>query len=325
MKMKLLVVFFTLIFCGVHQLNSQSYAPAAGIPGSTAIHMDSSVFKSWAKSCEVTRGYMDISNPNLGKASAGQDVFGTGKALSNGVVSLGDGGFAILQFDFLISNGPGYDFAVFENSFDGKFLELAFVEVSSDGINFFRFPSHSLTDTVLQTPSYATTDPTKINNLAGKYANTFGTPFDLEELKNINGLNINAISHVKIIDVVGSINPQYASRDSYNNIINDPWPTDFAPGGFDLDAVGVIHHGAPTTISKISNKNEVRIYPNPLSTGSILHLENFLDLYHLYDVNGILVISGNGTSINIGNLKSGFYVLTLFFQDAIIKRKITIL
>jgi hypothetical protein len=33
----------------------------------------------------------------------------------------------------------------------------------------------------------------------------------------------------------------YASYDSQGHQINDPWPTNFPTGGFDLDAVGVIN------------------------------------------------------------------------------------
>ena len=37
------------------------------------------------------------------------------------------------------------------------------------------------------------------------------------------------------------MNNLYASYDSQGNIINDPFPTPFETGGFDLDAIGVIH------------------------------------------------------------------------------------
>jgi hypothetical protein len=49
---------------------------------------------------------------------------------------------------------------------------------------------------------------------------------------------------VRVVDVVGSIDPAYARRDSDGRIVNDPWPTDFpiiGNGGFDLDAIGVFH------------------------------------------------------------------------------------
>ncbi|MEZ4549679.1 MAG: hypothetical protein R2874_04140 [Desulfobacterales bacterium] len=51
-------------------------------------------------------------------------------------VVLGRGGSIILTFDPPVENGEGWDFAVFENSFNDFNLELAFVEVSSNGTDF---------------------------------------------------------------------------------------------------------------------------------------------------------------------------------------------
>ena len=70
-----------------------------------------------------------------------------GKPTSNDtfdVVVLGDAGSITLTFDAPICNGSGYDFAVFENSLNDTFLEFAFIEVSSDGEHFVRFPNYYL-------------------------------------------------------------------------------------------------------------------------------------------------------------------------------------
>lgn len=239
------------------------FAPSVGFPGTTAIAKDSTIFKTWASSCRSSLGWLDIANPTLGKPTIGSEASAVGKAGDNGVLSLGDGGEAVLTFDYPISNGQGPDFAVFENSFNNTFLELAFVEVSSDGIHFVRFPATSLSDTSVQLDNNAAMDATKLNNLAGKYKANYGTPFDLEDIKDSVGLNLKAITHVKIIDVVGNVNPLFGSRDSKNNLINDPYPTPFPSCGFDLDAVGVIN-------SEVLGWNDVTlnrsIYPNP-STG----------------------------------------------------------
>ena len=170
----------------------------------------------------------------------------------NGIVSLGDGGQAILKFENPIINGPGWDFAVFENSFSDTFLELGFVEVSSNGNDFFRFESTSLTQDTIQIDAFGSVIPEKINNLAGKYRANYGTPFELEELSLEQGLDINNITHIKIIDVIGSIDPNIGTYDFQNNLINDPFPTPFPSSGFDLDAVGVIHE-QPLEISNIQN------------------------------------------------------------------------
>lgn len=240
------------------------YAPPAGQLGTTAIHADSNIFIDWAYECVVERGLADISDPSLGQASYGIDEYGTAKA-DNGVISLGDGGIATLNFTVPISDGAGWDFAVFENSFSDDFLELAFVEVSSNGIDYYRFNSISETQQEVQIETYGVMDTRKLHNLAGKYSMLYGTPFDLIELKDETGLDVNNILSIRIIDVVGSIDPEYATYDSEGRIINDPWPTPFEPGGFDLDAVGVIHNQNNTSVNEIINNTTGIIFPNPVA------------------------------------------------------------
>lgn len=133
------------------------YAPGAEENGATAIHKDSSAIIAWANEATVTRGYLDIEDTlftfngsNRASFGAAQNAVGPAEGNAMDVVSLGDGGEAVLYFNGPILNGPGADFAVFENSFASDYLELAYVEVSSDGVNFVRFPSHSLTQTQLQ-------------------------------------------------------------------------------------------------------------------------------------------------------------------------------
>jgi hypothetical protein len=162
------------------------------------------------------------------------------------VFSLGDGGYITLTFSVPVRNGPGPDIAVFENSFGDNFLELAFVEVSSDGSSFVRFPSISLTPTAgiredLEKDDFTTLNPDNLYNLAGKYPGGYGTPFDLAELSGTAGLDINNIVAIRVRDVVGSVDDRWARRDSLGNKIKDPFPTVFESGGFDLDAVAILY------------------------------------------------------------------------------------
>ncbi len=60
------------------------------------------------------------------------------------------------SFGFPLWNGPGPDFAVFENAFTDEFLELALVAVSSDGINYFEFPAISLSPVDEQIAGFGT-------------------------------------------------------------------------------------------------------------------------------------------------------------------------
>ncbi len=225
------------------------FAPAQNQPGTTAMHADSSAFIAWATGCVAEPGPMNIANPSAGMAGSGwpaSNVIGYPQG-TMGVTCLGDGGNATVTFASPICNRPGPDFAVFENGFENAqnpgywFLELGFVEVSSDGENFFRFPAYSNTQTSTQIGGMGCIDPSQIHNLASKYGAMYGTPFDLDEVPDNPLLDKEHVTHVRIVDVVGSINPEYATYDCQGNPVNDPWPTAFASGGMDLDAVGVIH------------------------------------------------------------------------------------
>jgi hypothetical protein len=182
-KMKFTSILLIIIVNVLRYTAQGPFAPPVDSIGTSAIHKDSSVFVGWATQCTVIRGYQDIAQPSLGYVTAGLPENAVGLAGTNGVVSLGDGGSAIVTFSQPIMNGSGWDFAIFENAFQNTFLELAFVEVSSDGVTYFRFPSTSLTPFETQIGTFGEVDATLINNLAGKYRAQYGTPFDLEELE----------------------------------------------------------------------------------------------------------------------------------------------
>lgn len=298
------------------------FAPQAGIAGSTAIHAGSSSISGWATECTVQRGYIDIANKALGNVGAGLSSAGAGAA--NGtIVCLGDSGIAVLRFDAAIYNGPGADFAVFENGFKDPadtamaFLELAFVEVSSDGTNYFRFPATSNTSTNTQIPgSGVYMDATLINNLAGKYVSSYGTPFDLDELAGTSGLDVNNITHVRLVDVVGSVTG-YSSTDKEGKIINDPYPTNFHTGGFDLDAVAAIHSNS-TGIAMHSSNIAAGVYPNPATDKIILTLTgNNTDELHatLTTITGTTLlqteINDHTATISVAQYPAGIYYLTI--------------
>ncbi len=244
------------------------YTPQAGLAGSDAVPAASTRFVNWATGCTIYRGLMNIADASLGYASAGDSTAALGVA-DNGIVSLGDSGVAIVTFAKPIYDGPGADFAVFENGFinpandSESYMELAFVEVSSDGTNYFRFPASSNTQVNVQAGNTTYLNASNINNLAGKYIAMYGTPFDLQELAGTIGLDINHITHIRIVDVVGSIFAN-ASHDFTGRAINDPYPTPFPSCGFDLDAVGVIHN-VETGIKSLTANTAINIFPNPSS------------------------------------------------------------
>ena len=228
-----------------------------GIPS----HVDGQInpaFTGWAT------GYVDYL-PSPGVASEWQDAtnaLGPPSGSGTDLVSLGDldstqiaawladplshpgPGRITLTFDRAITDGPGPDFAVFENGFSWEgllFAELAYVEVSTDGGHFARFSSVSLTPTPESSWNWLMIDPSDVHNLAGKTPGTHGTPFDLADLATdplvAAGLvALGEIHYVRIVDIPGSGD----FLDSLGNPIFDAWPT-AGSGGFDLTAVGVLN------------------------------------------------------------------------------------
>jgi hypothetical protein len=175
-----------------------------------------------------------------------------------------------------IRNGKGSDFAVFENailsqvstgggSIAGRMMaELAFVEVSTNGMDFARIQSISRTSA--RVGPYGTIDVTDVFNLAGKHPNAdgvcMGTPFDLDDLRDhplvaAGRVDLNDIRFVRLVDIPGSgafadapaAFPDPATWDPNSlphfksyvaaHPIFDAWLT-FGSGGFDLEAVGVL-------------------------------------------------------------------------------------
>ncbi len=305
---------------------AQSFAPAPGEPGSTAIYKDSSSIIAWATGIDVQRGLRDIADLSAGFASFGDPENGLYEAEGNptAVVSLGDGGVATLTFDLPIQNEPGPDFAVFENGFADHYMELAFVEVSSDGFHFVRFPAVSEVPMDVQVGPFSYSDCRMVHNLAGKYRQGYGTPFDLEDLTDSAGIDLNAITHVRLIDVVGSIDPQYGTFDSNGTIINDNYPTAFESGGFDLDAVGVIHQAGNVGLSESSLV--VEMWPNP--TSDELNISTSAPhTIQVIDALGRVIYTGTDATKRILHLKeyaSSFVYVHIRTTDQTVVRKVVV-
>ena len=207
---------------------------------------DATSMVAWADDVvSLVRGPLDILDPGGDLATFGSAANALGPATSDpfDVVSLGDGGTITLHFDSGIADGSGDDFAVFENTFatlGGVFAEFAFVEVSSNGSDFVRFDSTSLQAGAV--PGGGIVDPTDYDNLAGDQVQPLGTGFDLAELTGdplvvAGTVDLANIAYVRLVDVIGN----GSTFDGLGQPLYDPYPTPFASGGFDVEAVGVIH------------------------------------------------------------------------------------
>lgn len=170
------------------------------------------------------------------------------------------GGVITLRFnDNIVTNGPGVDFIVFENAFrlagtDLYWIEPATVEVSADGIRFYRFPFDFV-------PHYDSTGELNLTNpfcyssgfagVKSVYSNNYqpdptnpplagGDHFDLSDLP---GVNMSWIQFVRITSTGDSW-----LRDVNGDLVRHPSgaPTFAATGkgnsGFDLDAVTAVNY-----------------------------------------------------------------------------------
>jgi hypothetical protein len=182
-----------------------------------------------------------------------------GGGFNNGalhVLSLGIGGRVTLGFDVTITDGPGADLTVFENGFvfsGGTFSEVAFVEVSTDGVNFARFPTRYAGLAGPQAPFGVQPFGTfsgltgGLPGLANVFTNAIdpfdpvgsgGESFDLAELTAhplvvAGTLDLAAIHFVRIVDVIAGVDV-----DSFGVPIED----NGGASGADIDAVAVIQH-----------------------------------------------------------------------------------
>jgi len=237
------------------------------------------IFRAWATSVVdyrpaggVSEQWLDA-NKTLGPPTGdGMGIASLGDRSAAEIAAGAPPGHIELGFAEPMRDGRGYDFVVFENgivsgyntgagSVSGQmFGELAFVEVSSDGVHFARFPSVSLTPGPVG--AYGTIELSNVFNLAGKHPNgggvCTGTPFDLadladEPLVRDATVDVNNIRYVRIVDIPGSGHFQDAAMFhidpasspgwlayTVNHPVYDAWPT-FGSGGFDLDAIGFLH------------------------------------------------------------------------------------
>ena len=182
-----------------------------------------------------------------------------GGGFSNGslhVLTLGNAGVVTLGFDVVLTNGPGADFTVSENGFEfggGVFAEVCSVEVSTNGVDFARFPTryggppgpHGDFDAL----AYATFaglsgGAVVLSNVATNSIDPFdpvvsgGEAFDLAELAEhplvqAGLVDLAQIHFVRLVDLVAG-----QELDSRGATI---WDSGGASSA-DVDAVSVIQH-----------------------------------------------------------------------------------
>lgn len=329
--MNLIKSLFIVCFCLFILPNKalSQYAPQAGIKGTTAIHKDSSLISRfmnyrWVNDSNFIfeRGWRNLADTVLGKVTVGTIDSFLNAEPGTYILSLGDKGSITLALNQPMLNGFGPDFVVFENGFpfgkDSFFLELAFVEVSSDGKKFYRFPAVSKTDTSNQIGPFGSLKAHEIHNLAGKYVAPYGVPFDLEDLKD--SLTSPIVTHIRLVDVGGSIQDEFCSRDVLGNKINDPFPTPFPSSGFDLLMIGFVNILAG--FDEYSINKAPQIAPNPTLLNESFSIDLPYNCYKIVitDASGKVCFESNekfeqGIHWFRPNLNPGWYFVQTLMED----------
>jgi hypothetical protein len=226
---------FLLVSCGEAAATvGTSYLHGDGVPANTV------AIERWATAI-VEGSYMP--GPEASSFTDPSQATGPATGVSTSVTVLGRGGSITMDMLTPMPNGDGADFAVWENGIADAtngtlFAELAFVEVSSDGNVFARFPSR--TTRTISVDAYEFINPGDYAGFAGLHPAGTGTAFDLDELQaapevQAGAVDLTAIRFIRIVDVVGD----GATSDSLGNPVYDPYPTTNT-AGFDLDGVAVL-------------------------------------------------------------------------------------
>lgn len=233
---------------------SRAYTPPSlKVAITAALFVSAAVFAGDAKAdpwADGARRFMPGGFAGFGAADLPDIVLGPpeGSGDREGsfhVVSLGHGGSIEVVFrDNAVVDGPGDDLVVFENAFRVSggatvFDERAWVEVSVNGRDFFRFPHDAESGLGLAglTPVLANSsnqfDP--LDPLSG------GDRFDLADL------GLDHIRYVRLID----------GGDELPDFGNLAFPG--SKGGFDLDAVAGIHSVATVQLRGVVVRNDTPV------------------------------------------------------------------
>jgi hypothetical protein len=120
---------------------------------------------------------------------------------------------------------------------------------------------------------------------------------------------------------VGSINPDWGSTDSNGIIINDPYPTAFDLGGFDLDAVAVINQLNDNSIEDVNI--QLRCYPNPANKLLFVSSVFPVNRVEIFNTTGkCVLVKHNDKSIEISSIPPGIYVLKIYIGTNVFIKKI---
>ena len=167
------------------------------------------------------------------------------------------GGSITLKFtNNIVVNGSGVDFTIFENALriigtDSYWIEPAVVDISYDGVNFFRFPfdfapydgegrERDLQDPLAYAYGFAGIQPVFSNNNTPDPTDPVLSGGDSFDLSTISP-DITWIQYIKVTSTGDNwlldVNGDYVRHSPENGACSGTWSS-----GFDLDAVTAVHY-----------------------------------------------------------------------------------
>lgn len=258
---------------------------------------------------------------NPGPTATGDPVLALGAPVGLGlwqgateVYTLGVGGTIVLELDSPLVNAAGTDLIVCENPFlvlgtVTSFAEAMFVEVSSNGVDFARFPTQYVGDTGPFSPTiglppawysgFAGVMPVSANLAAGidplDVVAAGGDAFDLAELEDhplVTGklLNLDQISFVRLIDIESGM-----EQDSNGTIVWDAG----------LDGLAASDVDALIGVNNLANQIGGRPRVEMTLSGGFLTIE-------IEDSNGLNDIKA-GLKASVNGIDFPFFTLLPFF------------
>ena len=250
-------------------------------------------------------------NNALGPPSGGGLFLGSTHAASLGVA-----GWTVLQLDEPALDGPGTDLIVCENPFfvsgapETAFVEALFVEVSTDGNTFARFPAE-YGGPAVQAPPFAGVDPAWYFGFAGvlpvsadpakgvdplHVVHGGGDAFDLGDLTDdpavlAGDVDLFDIRYVRLVDVRSGVD-----TDDLGTIVYDAGLD--ANASADIDALVAVN----TLVNLVPQRPAVEL---ELDSSGFLHLV-------IEDLNGIDTVTA-GLTASANGYEFDFYALLPLF------------
>lgn len=75
------------------------------------------------------------------------------------------------------------------------------------------------------------------------------------------------------------------------------------------------YKGNPTNTNELAQQNKLKLYPNPVAKGEMVHLDTQVKQFDVIDLNGKTVLSVNNAFLQTGELSKGIYLIRMIDKN----------